>query len=80
MRIGLLNKVIGLLFGGSMLIAGVTGISAQSIPDSAERVHPLLVGAQAPDVSFKRSDGGDFVLRKAAADKPVILIFYRGGW
>jgi hypothetical protein len=80
MRRGSLYKAMGLLFGGLILIAGVTEIFAQSIPDSAEKVHPLLVGAQAPDVTFKRPDGSNFVLRKEAANKPVILIFYRGGW
>jgi hypothetical protein len=80
MRTRSLNNVMGLLFGGLLLIAGGMEIFAQSIPDSAEKVHPLLVGAQAPDVSFKRPDGRNFVLRKEAADKPVILIFYRGGW
>jgi hypothetical protein len=80
MRIRLLNKVMGLLFGGLILIASMTGIFAQSIPDSAEKVHPLLVGAQAPDVKFKKHDGSNFDLRKEAADRPVILIFYRGGW
>jgi hypothetical protein len=80
MRTGLLHKAMGLLFGGVILTAGAMEILAQSIPDSAEKVHPLLVDAQAPDVTFKRPDGSNFVLRKEAADKPVILIFYRGGW
>jgi hypothetical protein len=80
MRIGLPHKAMGSLFGGLILIASVMEIFAQSIPDSAEKVHPLLVGAPAPDGSFKKPDGSNFVLRKEAADKPVILIFYRGGW
>jgi len=56
------------------------GAYAQSVPDSAEKVQPLLVGAQIPDVSFKNLDGSSFDLRKKASEKPVILIFYRGGW
>ncbi len=80
MRISLLRKEMISLCCGLLLIAGAVEGYAQSVPDSAEKVHPLLVGAQAPDVSFKKPDGSNFDLRKAAADKPVILIFYRGGW
>jgi hypothetical protein len=80
MRNSLLRKAMLSLFCGLLLIAGAEEGYAQSIPDSAEKVHPLLVGAQVPDVSFKKPDGSNFDLRKAAADRPVILIFYRGGW
>ena len=80
MKIRLLKKERVLFFAGLLMILSAMEIFAQSIPDSAEKVHPLLVGAQVPDVSFKKPDGSDFDLRKAAADKPVILIFYRGGW
>ncbi len=70
----------GLFFIGLMMISCDRNIIAQSIPDSADKVHPLLVGAQAPDVILKKPDGGNFDLRKSAAEKPLILIFYRGGW
>jgi hypothetical protein len=80
MRNDLLRKAMLSLCCGLLLIAGVEEGYAQSVPDSAEKVHPLLVGAQVPDVSFKKPDGSNFDLRKAAADRPVILIFYRGGW
>jgi hypothetical protein len=76
-RISLIRKA---MLCGLLLIAGAVGVCAQSAPDSAEKVHPLLVGTQVPDVSFKKPDGSNFDLRKATADKPVILIFYRGGW
>jgi hypothetical protein len=65
---------------GVIVLAGAVDIFAQSIPDSADKVQPLLVGAQAPDGTFKKPDGSNFDLRKAAAEKPIILIFYRGGW
>jgi hypothetical protein len=80
MRVRLLNKVIWLFIVELILIASVTNLLAQSIPDSAEKVNPLLVGAQAPDVILKKPDGSNFDLRKSAAEKPLILIFYRGGW
>jgi hypothetical protein len=76
----LLRKTMLSLCCGLLLIAGAEQGFAQSVPDTADKVHPLLVGAQVPDVSFKKPDGSNFDLRKAAADRSVILIFYRGGW
>jgi peroxiredoxin len=62
-----------------LLLAG--GVAhARGIPTTAEQVTPLLVGAQAPNVVFKTSDGSSLDLRKAAAERPLVLIFYRGGW
>lgn len=80
MRIGLLRKEILLICCGLLLIAGAVEVCAQSVPDSAEKAQPLLVGAQVPDVSFKNLDGSSFNLRNKASEKPIILIFYRGGW
>jgi hypothetical protein len=80
MRVGLLNKIMRLFIVELILIAGVTNLLAQAIPDSADKVNPLLVGAQAPDVILKKTDGSNFDLRKSVAAKPLILIFYRGGW
>ncbi|HEX9273921.1 MAG TPA: hypothetical protein VGA01_17095 [Candidatus Binatia bacterium] len=80
MRIGLLRKEILSLCCGLLLIAGAMEVCAQSVPDTAEKVQPLLVGAQVPDVSFKNLDGSSFNLRNKASEKPIILIFYRGGW
>ncbi len=80
MRICKLRKELFPLFCGLLLIASVVEARAQSVPDSAEKVHPLLVGAQVPDVNFKNLDGSSFNLRMKASEKPIILIFYRGGW
>jgi hypothetical protein len=80
MRIRSLKKVIGLFSVGLIMAVGVLEGFAQSIPDSADKVHPLLVGAKAPDVNLKKPDGSNFELRKEAAEKPLVLIFYRGGW
>jgi peroxiredoxin len=80
MRISLLRKVILSLYCGLLLIAGAVEAYAQSVPDSADKAQPLLVGAQVPDVSFKNLDGSSFNLKQKASEKPIILIFYRGGW
>lgn len=80
MRFSLSRKEMLSLCCGLLLIAGAVEVCAQSVPDSADKVQPLLVGAQVPDVSFKNLDGSSFSLRNKASEKPIILIFYRGGW
>ena len=80
MRTGSIKYMMGLFFLGLMMISCDWDIIAQTIPDSADKVHPLLVGTQAPDVILKKPDGSNFDLRKSAGERPLILIFYRGGW
>jgi peroxiredoxin len=70
--------ILPALIGGLML-SGMT-VRAGDIPSSAQDVRPLLIGSAVPDVTLKTADGTDFSLRAAAAKKPSILIFYRGGW
>jgi peroxiredoxin len=74
--IGIANKICL----GFLLMAIALQIRAQSIPDSSEKVAPLLVGAPIPAIVFRKLDESPFDLRKAAAEKPMIIIFYRGGW
>jgi cytochrome oxidase Cu insertion factor (SCO1/SenC/PrrC family) len=47
---------------------------------SASEIQPLLPGTEAPDVTFFNTDGSPFTLKEALTEKPVVLIFYRGGW
>tara|TARA_R110000868_G_scaffold383578_6_gene650626 strand:+ start:1881 stop:2504 length:624 start_codon:yes stop_codon:yes gene_type:complete len=55
-------------------------VSAQIVPDDATKVTPILVNSTIPDVSVKTIDGEKAALRTVVAEKPTILIFYRGGW
>jgi peroxiredoxin len=50
------------------------------IPTSADAICPLLVGSKIPSMTLRTSDGGEFALNAALAQKPTVLIFYRGGW
>jgi peroxiredoxin len=56
-----------------------SSVSAQ-IADSPESVHPLTIGSKAPVFVLKSSTGTDVDLAKVFAEKPTILIFFRGGW
>ena len=55
--------------------------SAQGeIAASAEETTPLAAGAAAPAFTARNADGSDFAFDPAALERPVMLIFYRGGW
>ncbi|MEM8984141.1 MAG: peroxiredoxin-like family protein [Pseudomonadota bacterium] len=54
--------------------------AGQHVPDSAEDVQPLAVGATAPDFDALRPTGEKFEFRANALSQPAMLIFYRGGW
>ena len=52
----------------------------KQVYSSAEKVQPLLVGAEIPNVILTRSDGLICKLAELIKTKPSIIIFYRGGW
>ena len=64
-----------------LLLSGTGSLFGfKDVPDNPEAVQPLLPGMQAPPAVFTNPDGTSFDLLKETAEKPVILIFYRGGW
>lgn len=66
-----------------LLFVAATPIQAEgekSVASSASEIRPLLPGMEVPDVTFFNTDGSPFKLKEALAQKPVVLIFYRGGW
>ncbi len=74
--------LMGLWLGlTSPTLAGDDDPMTRPIADSAEEIHPLLVGMEVPKITgVTRTDGTPFDLNAAIAEKPTILIFYRGGW
>jgi peroxiredoxin len=55
------------------------GADARS-PDDPARIRPLAVGAPAPAFTVRDADGKPFHFAPSKLAKPVVLIFYRGGW
>lgn len=55
-------------------------VAAAEVPSDATGVRPLTVGARAPAVTVRTEHGADFAIDPAAFTRPVILVFYRGGW
>lgn len=71
----------------SILIAGVNPPAeppspAPKEPAKVEETKPtgLSVGDAVPDVTLKDSEGKDVKLSTMYKDKPLVLVFYRGGW
>lgn len=53
---------------------------AQKPAQSAEKVNPILISSEIPDVELKNIDGETIRLKELVSLKPAILVFYRGGW
>lgn len=50
------------------------------VPLKPEDISPLLIGEPIPMLKLPTSSGKTFDLNKSVAEKPAILVFYRGGW
>lgn len=55
------------------------GLNAALAPSAAEAV-PLAAGARVPAAVVQTVAGADLDLAAAVAEKPTLLIFYRGSW
>lgn len=54
--------------------------SNNDVPAQAEDICPVLIGHSIPDAVLKTRDNAPLKLTSAVAEKPTLLIFYRGGW
>lgn len=53
---------------------------AADVAASAQEARPLSVGAALPDATVRALDGSELALSSLVGSKPLLLIFYRGGW
>ncbi len=60
--------------------ASMNAARSGSPPTSADQVRPLLIGAEAPELTLRQVDGKPFDLTEAIRSKPSVIILYRGGW
>lgn len=58
----------------------LTAKESVRIHANAAAVQPPLLGTQAPGFAVRRADGSEFRLDPQSLAKPVVLVFYRGGW
>jgi len=54
--------------------------TTQQYPAQPDDISPLLIGEHIPAVKIPAANGKIFDLNAGIAQKPTILIFYRGGW
>jgi hypothetical protein len=62
------------------LVATGTAAAAGSVPDSPEKIEPLLIGSAAPEAKLRTMEGEAITLAEALGSKPAVVVFYRGGW
>jgi len=69
------------LTAGVMLLFGICA-SAQTdnVPSDPAQVVPLPVGATIPAVVVRNADGTERRIGPGPLTRPMVLIFYRGGW
>ena len=66
-----------LLFGP---VSSALADANERMPNRAEYTKPLSSGADAPDAELRTIDGVPVKLSTYYGDRPLALIFYRGGW
>ena len=50
------------------------------VAETANDIHPILVGMKIPDVLLTAVDGQPVRLSSLLEKGPIVLVFYRGGW
>lgn len=51
-----------------------------AVPGASTSICPLLVGSTVPAATVLDMEGESVELQSVLADKPTVLVFYRGGW
>lgn len=64
----------------SQMEMGRMAMGENMYPQKAEDISPLLAGEKIPMVTLMNQQGKIVDLNKMVAEKPTILVFYRGGW
>ena len=64
--------------GLSLALAAL--ISLGAVPTSPEDVRPVAVGSPMPDAWVRTPDAEPLQLHSLVGPRPLLLVFYRGGW
>lgn len=80
---------LGIIITVVFSVRGYAAVKGPFLTDTAAKQHyaaqptdvsPLLTGERIPSVKIPGADGRLFDLNDHVAQKPTILVFYRGGW
>ena len=55
-------------------------VGQAKVPQSPDKISPILIGATLPDSPLKTIDGKTEKLSEVVKGKKTVLVFYRGGW
>ncbi len=64
----------------ALLLACAAATAADALATSPDRIRPVLLGTELPDVAMTTLAGKETTLKSEIGGKPAILVFYRGGW
>jgi peroxiredoxin len=64
----------------ALTVAGLASAAWAGTPQDPAKVVPIAVGAKAPRFVAREVDGKPYRFNPTALKKPVLMIFYRGGW
>ena len=73
-------KVFFLTLATLIASASMAVVSAQSLPEKATDIAPMVVGEVVPDIALTSADGQSVSLHSLTKEKPTVLVFYRGEW
>ena len=68
-----------LLLASFLMLASTLSV-AEELPNAPDKVQPILLSLKMPDANVQSLQGKAISLSAVAAGKPMILVFYRGGW
>ncbi len=64
----------------SIMTLAIAALCITLTASAEEKFQPLMIGQEIPDLTLKNVGGEAVKLRAAAAERPLVLIFYRGSW
>jgi peroxiredoxin len=76
----ILAAVLGSVIVATGCTTGPTAMGRKPCPSAPEGIQPLIVGTRVPDIALWSPEGKKVVLGSLLAQKPTILVVYRGGW
>ncbi len=68
------------LMGAWYALGSISVASESRIANEAGQTKPLQAGVKIPEVAVKNPQGDTVNLASLHSDRPVVLVFFRGGW
>jgi peroxiredoxin len=75
-----MNRMTIRLCFSTLFLTAATLLARAEFAASAADAKPIAPGRPVPAVVVQTADGAAFDLAATTADRPTLLIFYRGGW